>query len=57
MYRYINAIIGDEYDIIIYPNGGDLKDIVCHIGNLSIADNDKLFRAFNHLIDRGILFR
>ena len=39
----------DEYGIWICPNGGDMKDSVFrvgHIGNLTVADFDKLIEAF-----------
>lgn len=43
----------DEHGIWICPNGGDLKDKVFrvgHIGNLTVADNDKLVAAL-----RGVM--
>ncbi len=51
-------ILKDEYDIYICPNGGDLKDKqvrIGHIGNLTIKDNDTLFKAFDSLLTRGLL--
>ena len=54
----IFEILKDEYNIIICPNGGELADKVFrvgHIGSLTIGDNEKLFAAFDSLIERGIL--
>lgn len=52
-------ILKDEYDIIICPNGGAMKDKVFRIGHIgyhTIEDNDALFAAFDSLMARGILF-
>ena len=41
--------IKDDYGMWICPNGGDMKDSVFrvgHIGNLTVADFDKLIEAF-----------
>lgn len=54
----IFRILKDEYDIIVCPNGGSLAEKVFrvgHIGDLTVADNDKLFRALDDLIARGII--
>ena len=54
----IFEILKDEYNIIICPNGGALADKVFrvgHIGNLTIADNDALFAAFDDLMAQGVL--
>lgn len=54
----IFEVLKDEYDIIVCPNGGDLKDKVFrvgHIGCLTEADYDTLFDALDDLIARGIL--
>lgn len=48
----------DEYKIWICPNGGELKDKILrvgHIGDLSIADNDKLIDALKEMNKRGLL--
>ena len=43
----------DEHDIWVCPNGGDLKGTVFrvgHIGNLTVADNDKLIAALRQVM-------
>lgn len=44
--------IKDEYGMWVYPNGGDMKDIVFrvgHIGALTTDDYDKLIAAFKEM--------
>jgi aspartate aminotransferase-like enzyme len=56
----IFQILKDEYDIIVCPNGGAMADKIFrvgHMGNLTIADNDALFAAFDDLMARGILLK
>ncbi len=51
-------ILKNEYDIIVCPNGGDLAEKmfrVGHMGDLSISDNDTLFKALNDMRKRGVL--
>ena len=51
-------ILKEEFDIIICPNGGDLKDKlfrVGHIGHHTIKDNDILFEALDALVARGVI--
>lgn len=58
--HHLFEVLKQEYDIIVCPNGGELTDIlfrVGHIGNLSILDNDKLFQAFDELLERRILLK
>lgn len=48
----------DEYGIWICPNGGDLKDKIFrvgHIGNLTVADNDKLIEALKDLHNKNYI--
>lgn len=48
----------DKYGIWVCPNGGALKDSIFrvgHIGNLSKSDYDKLFEAFDDMMDNGII--
>ncbi len=43
-----------DYDIVVNPSGGDLKDKmfrVGHIGNLTIEDNNKLVNALKEIIN------
>ena len=52
-------ILKEEFDIIICPNGGDLKDKlfrVGHIGYHTVKDNDTLFEALDALVARGDIF-
>ncbi len=52
------GVLKDEYGIWVCPNGGDLADTVFrvgHIGNLTKADNDRLFDALADMRDRGLL--
>ena len=52
-------ILKEEFDIIICPNGGDLKDKlfrVGHIGYHTVKDNDILFAALDTLVARGDIF-
>lgn len=54
----IFAILKDEYDIWICPNGGDMKDKVFrigHIGALTKDDNTTLINAFKNLQLKGII--
>lgn len=54
----IVRILKDEYGIWLCPNGGALASKmfrVGHIGNLTTADYDKLFEAFDDLIARKIM--
>lgn len=47
-----------DYNIWVNPNGGELADKmfrVGHIGDLTIADNDKLIDAFQDLKDKEII--
>jgi len=53
-------VLKDEYNIIICPNGGAMKDSVFrvgHIGYHTTQDNDALIQAFDDLLSRGILLR
>ena len=56
--HHLFEVLMAEYDIVICPNGGDLKDTlfrVGHIGAHTTEDNDILLRAFDDLMARGIL--
>lgn len=56
--KQIFQVLKDEYGIIVCPNGGEMAERIFrvgHIGNLTIKDNDALFKAFDDLIARGIL--
>ena len=48
----------DEYEIIVCPNGGVLKDKIFrvgHMGHLSMKDNDYLIHALKDMQKRGLL--
>lgn len=48
----------EEYGIWVCPNGGSLRDKIFrvgHIGDLSIADNDRLIQALHDMMLRGII--
>lgn len=52
----IFAVLKDEYDIFVCPNGGALASEVFrvgHIGNITCEDNSRLIDAFHSMISRG----
>ncbi|MCI8514573.1 MAG: alanine--glyoxylate aminotransferase family protein [Lachnospiraceae bacterium] len=54
----IFRILKNEYGIWVCPNGGELAEKVFrigHIGNLTIADNNKLLAALRELAEKRIL--
>lgn len=56
--KQVFEILKNEYGIVVCPNGGVWADSmfrVGHIGNLEKRDNDRLFAAFDELVEKGIL--
>ena len=54
----IFTTLKDEYEIWVFPNGGDLADTlfrVGHIGYLTEADNDALIHALEDMKKRGLI--
>ncbi len=55
---HVVGALKDDYGIWVCPNGGDLAEKIFrvgHIGNLTKADNDRLFDALADMRDRGLL--
>lgn len=58
--KQIFEVLKNEYGIFVCPSGGGLADKIFrvgHIGNIKKEDYDKLFSAFDELINRKIIIR